>query len=134
MVGRVSLIVAPLLLLGATAFFMIRGYRLTAQTLLVQRLGWQTALSLDDLQSAEVDPEAMRRSLRTFGNGGLFCVAGHFWNRKLGAYRAFATDPQRAVVLRFSNRTVVVTPDRPETFVAMITPSIASRGYPTPAP
>ena len=72
---------------------------------------------MSGLKSAEVDTEAMSKSIRTFGNGGLFCFAGIFNNNRLGSYRAFATDPKRAVVLRFSDRTVVVTPDQPDDFV-----------------
>jgi hypothetical protein len=75
---------------------------------------------LSGLKSAEVDTEAMSKSIRTCGNGGLFCFAGAFNNNRLGSYRAFATDPKRAVVLRFSDRTVVVTPDQPDDFVMRI--------------
>ena len=77
-------------------------------------------IALTDLVAAEVDSNAMAKSVRTFGNGGLFCFAGYFWNKKLGTYRAFATDLKRCVVLKFPNRTVVVTPDNPEEFVARI--------------
>jgi hypothetical protein len=77
-------------------------------------------VNLAGLQSVEAEPSAMRRSIRTFGNGGLFCIAGKFWNRRLGSYRAFATDPKRSVVLRFEDHSVVVTPDNPEAFVARV--------------
>jgi hypothetical protein len=50
----------------------------------------------------------------------MFCFAGAFHNKKLGSYRAFATDNNRTVILKFSNRTVVVTPDNPEEFVKRI--------------
>ena len=70
--------------------------------------------------SVEADPNAMRGSLRTCGNGGLFCFAGAYWNKRLGSYRAFATDPSRSVVLRFSDRVVVMTPERPAEFVAAV--------------
>lgn len=116
-----SMIVMPLFILVIAAFFTIRGYVLSRDMLLVQRLGWNSKLNLTDLISAEAYPEAMSRSIRTFGNGGMFCFAGAFRNKKLGSYRAFATDPKRSVVLKFSNRTVVVTPDKPEEFVAKIT-------------
>lgn len=56
----------------------------------------------------------MGRSLRLFGNGGLFCSAGWFRNRTLGRYRAFAMSPRHAVVLTFAARVVAVTPDDPE--------------------
>ena len=53
----------------------------------------------------------------TFGNGGLFSITGRFWNRKLGRYRALATDPSRAIVLRYPKRTIVITPHDPQHFI-----------------
>jgi hypothetical protein len=82
---------------------------LTADTLLIQRLFWNSKIDISGLLSAEADTDAMNRSIRTFGNGGMFCFAGAFNNKKLGSYRAFATDPKRSVVLRFPKRTIVVT-------------------------
>ena len=108
--------VVSLLLIGGTALFTIRGYRLEGRQLLVDRLLWSTRISLDGLHAAEIAPDAMRRSIRLCGNGGLFAFAGWFRNRWLGTYRAFATDPARSVVLRFPNRRVVVTPDDPQRF------------------
>lgn len=113
-------VVLPALILVASACWMIRGFVVTGEMILVQRLGWQSKLDLKDLVSVEADPEAMARSLRTFGVGGLFCFCGRFQNKSLGAYRAYATDPKRSVVLKFQNQTVVVTPDRPDDFVASV--------------
>jgi len=110
--------VFPLLLLSGAMFFMIRGYVLADNMLFIQRLGWNSKVDLASLKSVEIDPQAMAKSIRTCGNGGLFCFAGAFWNKKLGSYRAFATDPKRAVVLKFARRVVVVTPERPEEFAA----------------
>ena len=115
-----GMIVTPLLTLTIAAFFMIRGYVLTADALLVQRLGWNSKLDLSGLISAEADPRAMEKSIRTFANGGLFCFAGFFRNKKLGSFRAFATDHKLSVVLRFKSRAVVVTPENPEHFVSSI--------------
>jgi len=115
-----SMVVLPLAILVGAAFFSIRGYVLTAETLIVKRVGWTSCVNLADLRSAETHQNAMSWSIRTCGNGGLFCFAGRFWNRKLGSYRAFATDPKRSVVLRFEDHSVVVTPDNPEAFVARV--------------
>lgn len=115
--ARILMIVVPLLIVAGALPFMIRGYRIELGCLPIRRLGWFTRLDLDDLQSAEVNREAMKNSLRLMGNGGLFVFAGWFWNRKLGRYRALVTDPSRSVVLRFRERTVVVSPDAPEEFV-----------------
>lgn len=111
---------APLLILLGGLLFTVRGYRLEPTRLLVDRLLWPTAIELEGLEEAWHDPSAMRRSVRLFGNGGLFAIAGLFSNKRLGRYRAFATDPQRAVVLVFAERKVVVTPDRPDEFVRQL--------------
>jgi len=115
-----GMIALPLSMLFIASLFTIRGYVLTPEALLIRRLGWNSRVGLSGLQSAEVDAEAMSQSTRTFGNGGMFCIAGAFNNNKLGSYRAFVTDPKRSVVLRFSDRTVVVTPDQPDGFVGRI--------------
>jgi hypothetical protein len=62
--------------------------------------------------------KAMKGSLRTCGNGGVFSFTGWYWSQSLGFYRAFVMDLNRTVVLRFGRRTVVVSPDDPAGFVA----------------
>jgi hypothetical protein len=113
-------IAGPLLVLTATLPFLVRGYVLQERTLFVERLGWNTRVDLTALRSAAADPNAMRGSIRLFASGGLFGFFGLFRNRSLGSYRAYATDPRRAVVLKLSGRTVVVTPDDPAAFVAEV--------------
>lgn len=113
LIWRLGMIVMPLgVLLGAMPF-MIRGYELVPGKLLVRRLGWTTTVDLAGLLTVAADPHLMRSSIRIFGNGGLFSFTGRFHNRQLGTYRAFATDPSRAVALRFADRVVVITPDDP---------------------
>jgi len=107
----------PLAIVIGSAPFAIRGYSVTSDAILVHRLFWTTRLPLAGLQSAQFDPDAMRGSIRTFGNGGLFSFTGFYRNKLLGAYRAFVTDPRRTVVLHYSRRTVVVSPAAPEEFV-----------------
>ena len=113
------LVVPPLILLGC-APFMVRGYALSQDTLTIQRLGWATRFDLAALTSATLDPDAMNWGVRLCGIGGLFVFCGWYWNKKLGRFRAFVTDPESSVVLRFGDRAVVVTPDAPEKFIAEI--------------
>lgn len=115
--GRPWMALLPLAIVCGGILFTIRGYAVTPDALLVHRLLWTTRLPLSGLHSAQIEPEAMRRSIRTFGNGGLFSFNGWFRNTTLGAYRAFVTDPHRAVVLHFARRTVVVSPSASEDFV-----------------
>jgi hypothetical protein len=107
----------PLCLLAGCLPFMIRGYAIVGDAILVKRLFWSTRLPRAGLQSAEVVPGAMRKSLRTCGNGGAFSFTGWYWNKALGHYRAFVTNPNDTVVLRFGKRTVVVSPATPDGFV-----------------
>ncbi|WP_323844727.1 PH domain-containing protein [Microbulbifer magnicolonia] len=119
-------ILLPPAILVLSALFAIRGYGVEDCTLLILRPGWKTRIPLQDLAEVKVDPEAMRASIRLFGNGGLFGIIGLFRNERLGRYRAFATDSARAVVLRFPARTLVVTPDRPEQFAAAVHRAVAN--------
>ena len=50
------------------------------------------------------------------GNGGFFSFTGFYRNKTLGAYRAYVTDRHLTVVLRYAERTVVISPSSPEAF------------------
>ena len=102
------------------ATFAVRGYSVVDDKLLVHRLGWSTTFDLAELEAAEYSPGATMGSIRTFGIGGLFGFIGRFRNSMLGNYRAYATDSDHTVVLRFRDATVVVTPDDPVGFVAAL--------------
>ncbi|MDD5201069.1 MAG: PH domain-containing protein [Terrimicrobiaceae bacterium] len=99
------------------ALFVVRGYRVESARIVVLRAGWVTRLPRAGLESVRFEPGAMRRSLRVCGNGGFFSFTGLYWNKELKMHRAFVTDPQRTVVLRYAGRTVVVSPAQPEEFV-----------------
>jgi hypothetical protein len=108
------------LILPAAALFIVRSYAIEPNVLAIRRLLWTTRLPLAGLQSAKLLPNVMRGSLRLFGNVGMFSITGLFRNRALENYRAFVTDLTKTVVLRFPKRTVVVSPENPERFVAEI--------------
>ena len=116
-------VLVPVLLvsiLATTALFCVRGYSIEGRTLNIKRLCWTTRLSLEGLRSVETDEDAMRGSMRTCGNGGLFAYTGWFRNKKIGSFRAWVTDPRRSVVLAFDDRKWVVSPDEPRGFVAAL--------------
>jgi hypothetical protein len=112
-----ALVSAPLLILVVTVPFMIFGYEVREQTLVIKRLGWTTEIPLNGIREAQANPKAMYGSIRIFGNGGLFAFNGIFWSKALGRYRAYVTDLSRSVVLKLSDRTVVISPDAPERFL-----------------
>jgi hypothetical protein len=107
----------PVIVLGCLPF-MIRSYAITDDAILIRRLFWTTRLDRKELKSAEALPKAMTKSLRTCGNGGAFSFTGWYWSKSLGFYRAFVTDLNSTVVLRFGKRTVVLSPEDPEDFVS----------------
>ena len=110
----------PLIILFAAIPFLIRGYVITENRLIVQRLFWNNMIDLSKFTSAEANPKAMSKSIRTFGNGGLFSFSGKFRNKALGPYRAFATKLENSVVLKFTDHTIVVTPEQPQLFIQKI--------------
>jgi len=103
-----------------TALFIIRGYTITPDAILVHRLFWDTRLPREGLLSATVEPKVMNRSVRVCGNGGLFSFTGWFWSKQLGRYKGYVTDLNRTVVLRWEKRTAVVSPGDPEGFVQAV--------------
>jgi hypothetical protein len=107
----------PILVIPIGSLFMIRGYTVTDDAILVHRLLWTTRVPLAALTAVSYEPEVARGSLRTCGNGGLFSFTGWFRNQRLGSYRAFMTDTHRTVVLRFGKKTIVMSPASPEDFV-----------------
>lgn len=109
----------PIVVLGVTLLYTVRGYSLQGDTLQIRRLLWSTRLDLSGLRSVTVDPEAMKGAVRVFGNGGLFSFTGRFRSRRLGSFRAFVTDMSVGVVLVTERDTVVISPGSPERFTEL---------------
>ena len=120
-VGGWSLVLLFLILLVALPF-IVRGYAVSDDMLIIRRLGWETRFPLADLKSVDVSPNVMRGAIRLCGNGGIFSFTGLYRNKALGNFRSFANDGGKTVVLRFAKQTIVVSPDNPEKFVETIRP------------
>jgi hypothetical protein len=131
LVAAVLLIAVPPLIVAVAFAGRVRGYTLTEDAITVRRGMWSTRLPLSGLRAVTGDVEAMTGSVRVLGNGGLFSITGRFWNRKLGWYRALATDPGRSVVLRYPQRTVVITPHDPQQFIMRAGTFIKVAGFRT---
>jgi len=108
------------LLLGIMVLFSIRSFDIMHDGILVRRLLWANRLAYEDLRSVRVDEDAMKGSIRVMGNGGLFSFSGKYRSRKLGVFTVYATDMKLSVILRYSDRTVVVTPESPEEFADLV--------------
>ena len=100
--------------------FVIRGYIVTDEGILIRRLWWNTVLPKADIISVEVVPGAMKKSLRTCGNGGLFSFTGFYWSKQIGHYKAYVNDLNRTVVVRMKKRPAVLSPDDPEAFARAV--------------
>jgi hypothetical protein len=115
---QLAMVGVPLVVLLGALPFMVRGYVLTEMHIEVRRWGWRTVLPLTGLVAVTGEPQGLRGSLRLFGNGGLFGISGWFWNRRIGRFRAYATDPERVVLLRYSDgKKVIVTPHDVQHFI-----------------
>ncbi|MDB6003514.1 MAG: hypothetical protein JWR15_501 [Prosthecobacter sp.] len=111
--------------LGALPF-IIRGYIVTKNGILIKRLWWNTVLPFAEIRSVEVDPLALSTSFRTCGNGGLFSFTGYYWNNQLGHFHAYVTDLNRTVIVHMTNRTAVLSPDDPTAFARAVTTCLHS--------
>lgn len=121
LVWRFVVVILPALILLAALPFAVMGYVLTEEVIEVRRLGWRTRLPLDGLIEVTGEPEGLRGAVRLLGNGGLFAFNGWFWSRRLGRFRAYATDPERVVLLRYRDgRKVVVTPGDVQHFIVRV--------------
>lgn len=118
--SRELVIAAVLLIPLGTLPFVIRGYVLTKDGILIKRLWWNTVLPFTEVRSVEVEPLALSHSFRTCGNGGMFSFTGFYWSRQLGHFRAYVTDLNRTVIVHMNNRTAVLSPDDPEAFARAV--------------
>ena len=112
--------VSPVALAIALWTAHIRRYRLTGDELLVEFRFRTVRLSLTCLGGAEADRDAMRRAWKVWGNDGVGAYSGRFRSRRLGRFRAYLTDADRAVVLRWPDRCVVISPDQPSYFLEAV--------------
>lgn len=60
---------------------------------------------------------ALRGSLKVAGSGGLFGYYGRFWNRRLGAFRLYATRRTGLVVVDTGDERFVLSPDPADRFL-----------------
>lgn len=113
----IFLLFIPVLIAVGSFFFAIRSYVITDSQIIVNHIGWNRTFDIDQLTKATYEPHVTAGSVRVWGNGGLFSFSGYFRNSTLRSYRAYMTNAADAVVLRFGEDIVVISPDDPEKFV-----------------
>ncbi|HEV8332457.1 MAG TPA: PH domain-containing protein [Steroidobacteraceae bacterium] len=119
----------PLIFVAALAT-RVRGYTLTEDAITVHRGFGKTRLPLAGLRSVTGGADALRGWRLLLGNEGFLSITGRFWNSKLGWYRALVTDRSRAVVLRYADRTIVISPHDPQQFIMRAGTFIKTAGFP----
>jgi hypothetical protein len=118
----------PFLIAAIWHFSRVRGYRLVGNELRVER-AWRTLrFPLDHLTEVTPDRAAMRWALKLHGNSGLGVIAGRYRSKRLGSFRAYLTDPEHAVVLRWPDRCLVISPSQPTWFIEAVRKRTGSAG------
>ena len=98
----------------------IRRYRLVGNELRIELALRTVRFPLAGLIGVDLDREAMRGAWRTCGNDGLGAITGRFRSKRLGPFRAYLTDVEHAVVLRWPDRCVVISPHQHSYFIEAV--------------
>jgi hypothetical protein len=64
-----------------------------------------------------LDPDILRRAFKIPGNGGTGAFRGRYWSRRVGKFDAYLTGEDHAVVVRWPDRVVAVSPEDTEFFI-----------------
>jgi hypothetical protein len=112
--------IAPAVVAAHWFLARIRRYRVVGGELLVERPWRIVRFPLAGLQSVTPDREALRRMFKVAGNGGLGSISGRFRSKHLGPFRAYATDSEHAIVLRWPDRCLVISPQQHSLFVETV--------------
>jgi hypothetical protein len=121
---EVSVIVGALSILLVVVCFLLAptGYGVDSTHVYIRRQLLPVSLRFNDiLEARRLSSEETSFTIRVFGSGGLFGFFGYFYNQKLGWQRWYATRRGDLVgILTHSHGWLMLTPDDPEKFVAML--------------
>jgi hypothetical protein len=105
------------LLMPAVVFvswlFSVKGYTIMNYALTVHRPFWDTEIVLPPDAVFRKEPEITKGLMKTAGNSGLFGYTGGFKNKKLGSFKAYATNWKHAVSITSESQglRVVISPE-----------------------
>ncbi len=107
-------------LVFVTWLFSVNGFTLQEQQLIAHRPFWNTEIQLPSDVIVEVEPEIKKGLFKTMGNGGMFGYTGSFRNKKLGNFKAYATNWNNAISIRSETNgfCIVVTPEDTQYFLS----------------
>ncbi len=93
--------------------FAPRKYILHGSELIIERPMGNKCIPFESIKAIEIpDRSITRRTIRTFGVGGVFGYFGRFHNSKLGPLTLYATQRKNHVLLSLkSGSKIIITPD-----------------------
>jgi hypothetical protein len=120
--------VRNLLLAGLSIFVILlcfayspRGYLLAERSILVRRLAGTARIPLEHVREARrATPDDFGGTIRLGGSGGLFGYYGLFSTSKLGRSTWYVTNKSNSVVIITAAKTVLLSPDDPDAFLATL--------------
>lgn len=116
-----SIITITILLISYLIAFIFRpiSYIILDKLLVIHRPLLDLKIALNEIENIVVlDSQELKRTIRTFGVGGLWGYWGSFANSRIGAMKWYATRMSNAVLITTgNNKKIVLTPDDPELFV-----------------
>jgi hypothetical protein len=117
--GAWAALVAPLAAVGLTFLYHRKRasvLRIAGNALLVGKKSYP----MDGLVGAARDPEVLRGARTQRGNKGIGAITGRFKSKRIGRFDAVLTDVEKAVVLRWPDKALAVSPNDPEFFILMV--------------
>ena len=112
--------IAPAVVAALWFSARIRRYRLVGGELQIEMPLRTVRFPLEELNDVTPDREALRGARKIVGNNGLGSINGRFRSKHLGPFRAYVTDRDHAVVLRWPDRCLVISPQQPSLFVETV--------------
>ena len=111
----------PIILCIVVYLFRPNNYSVSSDKLLIHRMINNVKINRNNIQSVqEIDESQVKNSLRTFGVGGFFGNFETFWNGKLGKMTWYVTRKNNFVLVETKDqKKIILTPDKPEEFVAI---------------
>ncbi|NIP60607.1 MAG: hypothetical protein GWM92_05235 [Gemmatimonadetes bacterium] len=98
-----------------------RGFGLGEDGLTVRRLLFPPCIPLTEIERVRTAPDAPAATFHLWALNGFYGLHGTFWNRELGRFRIYVTNPDNLVeIVTREGRHVYVSPDDREAFLARL--------------
>jgi hypothetical protein len=117
------------LVIGLSYAYSPRSYLISEGSVFVRRLIGRVGIPLDDIREVRAaEPGDFKGCIRLFGNGGLFGYYGLYRTSKLGKCSWYVTQRDNGVILITREKTVVLSPDDVNGFVAVLKTAVSAPG------